>query len=124
MGPSLASALFREVRPEFFRLLSGPAAPLYIDTLDALERIASQQAQGIERDDAVALVEEVVERHADVPLDESVPVSLSTRDKARTVLDLLRRAGWLEEEERTDWKKLVHFHPNGLAMVQTLRKIA
>lgn len=124
MGSSLATALFREVRPEFFRLLSGPAARLYVDALDTLERIASQRAHGIERDDALALVEEVVEIHADVPLDEAVSTALSTRDKARTVLDLLRRAGWLEEEERTDWKKLVHFHPNGLAMVQTLRRIA
>jgi hypothetical protein len=72
------------------------------------------------------LVEEAVETHADVPLDEAGPASaaLSTREKARAVLDTLRRAGWLEDEERSDWQKLVHFHPSGQALMQTLRRIA
>jgi hypothetical protein len=122
---NLSHALFREVRPEFFRVLAGPAARLYLDALEALERAAGEHVQGIERDDAVALIEEVVEAHADVPLDDGVtPLVLSTRDKARAALESLRRAGWLEDEERSDWRKLVHFHPSGLAMMQTLRKLA
>jgi hypothetical protein len=124
MASLLSTALFREVRPEFFRVLSGPAARLYVDALDAVERIAAQQAQGIERDDVLGLIEEVVENHADVSLEEDAAIVLSTREKARYVLDLLRRAGWLEEEERADWTKLVHFHPNGAALLQTIRKLA
>ena len=34
----LAAQLFREVRPDFFRVLAGPLARLYVDALDALER--------------------------------------------------------------------------------------
>jgi hypothetical protein len=127
MMTALSTALFREVRPEFFRVLAGAkTGRLYVDALDALERAAAQRVQGIERDDALALVEEVVEAHADVPLDETDPDSavLSTREKARAVLDKLQRAGWLEEEERADWQKLVHFHPSGQALMQTLRRIA
>lgn len=127
MVVSLANALFREVRPEFFRVLAGAkTGRLYVDVLDSLERAAAQRVQGIERDDALALVEEAVEAHADVPLDETDPASaaLSTREKARAVLDTLRRAGWLEDEERSDWRKLVHFHPSGQALMQTLRRIA
>jgi len=127
MPISLSNALFREVRPEFFRVLAGPkTGRLYVDALDALERAAAQRVQGFERDDALALVEEAVEAHADVPLDEADPASaaLSTREKARAVLDTLRRASWLEEEERADWQKLVHFHPSGQALMQTLRRIA
>lgn len=127
MSASLSNALFREVRPEFFRVLAGAkTGRLYVDALDALERAAVQRVQGIERDDALALVEEAVEAHADVPLDEADPASaaLSTREKARAVLDTLRRAGWLEDEERSDWQKLVHFHPSGQALMQTLRRLA
>jgi len=38
---ALATQLFREVRPDFFRVLAGPLARLYVDALDALEREAS-----------------------------------------------------------------------------------
>ena len=66
MPVSLSNALFREVRPEFFRVLAGAkTGRLYVDALDALERAAAQRVQGIERDDALALIEEAVEAHAD-----------------------------------------------------------
>jgi len=115
-----------EVRPEFFRVLSGPAACLYVDALEALERAAESQLQGIDREDALALVEEAVEEHAEVAPDEANPASvgLSSRDKARAVLETLRRTGWVELEERSDWQKLIHFHPNGQALLHGLRKIA
>jgi hypothetical protein len=127
MYPSLSTSLFREVRPEFFRVLAGAkTGRLYVDALDVLERAAELRVQGMERDDALALIEEAVEAHADVPLDESNPDSaaLGTREKARAVFDALRHAGWLEEEERADWQRLVHFHPGGQALMQTLRRIA
>jgi len=124
MTMTLSRALFREVRPEFFRVLAGPAARLYMDALDSLERVAMEHVQGMDRDGAIGLIEEAVEAHADVVLDETVPVGSTTREKARAVLMVFVRAGWVEEEERADWKKLVHFTPEASAMVQTLRKLA
>ena len=47
----LAATLFREVRPDFFRVLSGPLARLYVDALDMLEREASERNQGLDRED-------------------------------------------------------------------------
>jgi hypothetical protein len=50
MHPSLSTALFREVRPEFFRVLAGAkTGHLYVDALDALERAAELRVQGMER---------------------------------------------------------------------------
>jgi hypothetical protein len=123
---TLSTALYREVRPEFFRILAGPAARLYVDALDSLERVSTQRLEGIDRDDALALIEEAVEEHADLPLDDLDPAAppLGQRDKSRAVLDTLRRAGWLEEEELSDWRKLIHFHPSGQALLQTIRKLA
>ena len=41
MYPSLSTSLFREVRPEFFRVLAGAkTGRLYVDALDVLERAA------------------------------------------------------------------------------------
>ncbi len=95
---ALAGQLFREVQPEFFRVLSGPLARLYVDALDALEREASKRNQGLDREEALALVEQALELHADLatPGDDPISKATTVRDKARAVLDTLRGAGWLQ----------------------------
>jgi hypothetical protein len=74
---ALATQLFREVRPDFFRMLAGPFARLYVDALDALERESSQRNQGLDRAEALALLEQVVEQHEDLAdaSDELVAVA-------------------------------------------------
>jgi hypothetical protein len=126
MTPSFATHLFREVRPDFFRVLAGPLARLYVDALDALEREASQRNQGFERTEALALVEQVVEQHEDLADagDESFPVTATNRERARAVLDTLRTAGWVQEEERPDWQKILFFEPSGTIILHALRRIA
>ena len=123
---ALAAQLFREVRPDFFGVLARPSARLYVDSLDALEYEAVQRNQGLDREEALALVERVVEQHGDLSAaeDESVAQAATTRDKARIVLETLRKTGWLYEEERTDWQRKIFFDANGVVLVQALRKIA
>ena len=123
---ALAAQLFREVRPDFFRVLTSSLSRLYVDAVDAVEREASQRSQGLDREEALALVEQVVEAHADTIQneDELVRAGSSNRDRARAVLDTLRNAGWIQEEERTDWQKVIYFDPNGMVLLQALRRIA
>jgi len=123
---ALATHLFREVRPDFFRLLAGPLARLYVDALHALEYEAAQRNQGLERDEALALVEQVVEDYGDLKPEETDPLAQAStiRDKARVILDTLRKTGWVQEEECTDWQKLIFFDPNGTLLLHALRKIA
>lgn len=122
---SLAENLFREVRPDFFRVLAGDLRRLYVDVLDALETEASRRNSGLDRGEALALVEQVIEEHGvlPIPTDGAPPLS-STRDRAREILDTLRSAGWLQEEERTDWRRLVFFDSNGTLLLHALRRIA
>jgi hypothetical protein len=120
-----STSLFEEVRPEFFRVLSGTAARLYADALDHLERASVEQAaQGLEREDALAIVEQIVEAHSEVGLEDGDNPFLGTREKARYALDVLFQAGWLEEEQRSDWRRLVHFNATGIALLRVLREIA
>src|SRR5947207_1502148 len=123
---ALGPQLFREVRPDFFRVLAGPLARLYVDALDSLEREASQRNQGLDRAEALALVEQVVEQHGDLAGtdDELIAAATSSRERARAVLDTLRASGWLQEEERSDWQRLVFFDPNGSVLLHALRRIA
>lgn len=123
---SLAAQLFREVRPDFFRVLSGPLARLYVDSLDALEREASHRSQGLDRAEAIALIEQVAELHEDTVAasDELAAPENSNRERARTVLETLRACGWVQEEERSDWQKLIFFDSNGAILLHALRSIA
>jgi DNA repair exonuclease SbcCD ATPase subunit len=122
----LSNAVFGEVRPDFFRVLAGPLARLYLDALEALEKEASQRPQGLGREEALALVEDVVVIHPEIlgEPDESINRGGTNRDRARAILDTLRTAGWIQEEERTDWQRLVFFDPNGTILLHAIRKIA
>jgi Wadjet anti plasmid transformation system JetA-like protein len=123
---ALSSQVFREVRPDFFRVLAGPLARLYVDALDSLERETSQRNQGLDRGEALAVVEQVLEEHGDLAGtdDELIAAATNNRERARAVLDTLRASGWLQEEERSDWQRLVFFDPNGSILLHALRRIA
>lgn len=124
---NLSLHLFREVRPEFFRLLAGGLARLYVDALDALETEAARRSEGLEREEALALIEQVVERHPDLVPDPGDPIAAAKtiREKGLAVFDTLKRAGWLEEEEnRSDYRHIVFFDASGTLLLHAIRKIA
>lgn len=127
MSSPLSVALFREVRPDFFRVLSGPLARLYVDVLEAMEREAAHRPAGMERDEVLAIIEEVIEEHFELvntPGEVLATIS-SAREKARAVLDTLRNSGWLSEDDsRADYRKMIFFDANGVVLLQALRKIA
>ena len=131
-SPSLAAELFREVRPGFFRILSGVNAPVYVDILEAIEVEACQRNEGMDREEVLAILAEVLGRHPDfepeaVDGDEIEPVilqGLPLREKARYVLDYFVRAGWLDAETGADWHRVVFFNPHGSTLLGALRKIA
>ena len=124
--PKLAESLFREVSHDFFRPLASPLASLYIDALDALEREAAQSNQGLDRDEALAIVERMLDQHLEVSelAEEDAGTVATPNGRARSILETLRKAGWLHEEERSNWQRLIYFEPNGTLLLQALRKIA
>ncbi len=122
---SLSNQLFRVVRPDFFRVLTGPLARLYVDVLDSLEVEASQRSQGLDRTEVLAIMEEVIEQYQDWPDsdDGNLPAAMTTRDRARAIYDTLRTSGWLQEEQRSDWQRLVLFDSNGTLLLQAMRRM-
>jgi hypothetical protein len=127
---ALSQHLFREVRPEFFRVLAGAAAAVYVDVLDALEYEAAQRNEGMEREEALAIISRVLSQHPDFQpeLAPDVPpetaLALPLREKARHVLDHLTRAGWVETQTGADWHRVVFFDSYGTTLLNALRQIA
>jgi hypothetical protein len=126
----LSSSLFREVRtPAFFRVLAGNNARIYVDVLDALDQECTERPDGLAREEAVALAEEVLDHHPEFSPDENDDLDagfehLSNREKARQIIDHLTRCRWLEEPPRRDWRRRVYFDPHGGTLIAALRKIA
>ena len=126
-APSLANAVFAEVSPKFFSLLSGPNARLYLDLADLLESESTRRPSNLERDEAISLAAEWLETSGAVAAPESdtdVPESLVPRDRARVLVERLRDAGWLREETLNDWSRQITFDENAALILGSLRTIA
>jgi hypothetical protein len=131
---SLASELFREIRPGLFRILAGSNAPVYVDVLDALEREASERHEGMSREEAIAIVGDVLARHPVFALEEpdsgtsstAQLTSLPLREMARRVLDHLARPdiGWVLDEQLPNWERVIRLDAHGVILVEALRRIA
>ncbi len=127
---SLSSALFRETRGAgFFRVFSGKNAPVYLDVLDVLERETADRPEGIAREEAVAVIVEVLESHPGFEFepeddDPTIPRQADVRERGRLVLEHLLKTRWLEEPPRRDWRRKVHFDAHGATLFAALRKIA
>jgi hypothetical protein len=118
----LSAALFREVTPEFLRLLGSSAARIYLDAADALEVEAGLRSGALPREEALAIVERVVEQHTEVVIEDAAGFTI--RERARLVLDRLLRARWLQPDDRADYQRFIHLEPNAGTLLEALRKIA
>src|SRR5437016_14649069 len=112
---NLATELFREVRPDFFRVLAGTNAAIYVDVLDALAAAAETALSGLDRDAALAIVAEVLARRpgfspeADFP-GETIRSSGAAADFASHILHRLTDGQWLSGAPRRDDRRVLHFH--------------
>jgi len=118
----LSTDLFREIRPEFLRLLGSPGARIYLDAMDEVEREASLRTGPLMREESLALIGRTLTRHGDTELEEAAGQPL--RDRARFVLERLCATGWLVSPERADYQQFVLVEPNASLMLEALRKIA
>ena len=131
---SLAIELFREVRPGLFRVLACRNARTYVDVLDALELESTQRQEGMSREEALAIIVDVLEQHPDfLPDSEEMGpeeagdfVTLPPKERARRVLDYLARkdVGWVEDVQLPDWQRRVRFDAHGAILLDALRRIA
>jgi hypothetical protein len=118
----LSRELFAEIKPEFLRLLGAREARIYIDSVDALEIETVLRSGSLPREEAIAIVERVVEHHAEVDFEEAS--GLDTREQARLVLDRLLVARWLQPDDRADYQRFILIEPDASTLLEALRKIA
>ena len=118
----LSRDLFRELDPAFLRLLGTPGVRLYLDAVDVLDSESALRTGELEREEALKLVERIVEQHQEVELEEAS--GLGTREKARLLIERLVEARWLSAENRVDYQRFIAVEPNATLFLEVLRKIA
>ena len=118
----LSSDLFREISPDFLRLLGSPGARIYLDAAEALEGESALRSGALAREEALALIERVVEGHAEVEVEDAR--DLPVRERARVVMERLLTARWLAADDRTDYRRFISIEPNASLLLEALRKIA
>ena len=124
----LSAPLYSEVSPDFFRVLCGANARVYVDALDTLWREMGEASSGLSRQEALEIVLEVVERYAGLrPEEEPVAGTEdfgSPRGQANIILNRLTATGWLAEPARADYQRIVHLESAAETVLEALRRIA
>lgn len=125
---SLGFQLFDEVRPEFFRLLTGPSAPTFVNLLEALEHALETAPEGLPLDEAVVLAKELLDEQPLLAVEEDdnneSGGANGQRDLPRSLIRRLLAAGWLEKPRRNDFRELVFLDPNAKIMLGALKRLA
>ena len=116
----------RQIRPEFLKLLGVRSTPLLLDIAAAVEEALRVQPQGIEREEAVAIAEKLIETAPSSTAldDEETVVPATARERARLVVDRLCAAGWLERIETSTFQVLLVMQSAASLMLKTLRDIS
>jgi len=93
----LSEQLHSRLAPGFFRPLSRPSWPVYVDVADRLLDGADEGGQ-ISRDETLGLIRETVLGHPNVVLDPDEGAAFAdARQKAAQLYNRLLEAGWLHE---------------------------
>lgn len=120
----LGTLLYSELNPKFFSVLTGPNARLLLDAVDALEREMPARGDAMERSEALEIIDRVFASGA--VLQEEVneaPAGTGIEQPASQVLRRLIAAGWLEEEKRSDYRRVLFLEPAAQTLLEALRTV-
>ncbi|MDB6070475.1 MAG: hypothetical protein JWL81_1646 [Verrucomicrobiales bacterium] len=95
---SLSHRVFQLVGQDYFRPLTRPSAPVYVDCADRLVEEAGDAAR-LPYGEALAVIREVIGQHPGIVLSEDEGAALrDVRQKAGAFFNRMLAAGWLEEQ--------------------------
>lgn len=121
---SLSAQLHHRLPDGFFRPLSRPSWPVYVDAADRLLDGADDGGQ-IAREDALALLREILTEHQNVTLDADEGGGFAdARQKATQLYNKMLEAKWLDERRLTLAETWVLVTPALRWTVRLLRELA
>jgi hypothetical protein len=120
--PYLGSSLFAEIPTNFFGILTGPNARLYLDVVDAIEREMPSRGDAMEWAEVIEIIDGVLA--AGVVLEaEGDEVAVESEQPSSRVLRRLVATRWMEEEKRSDYRRVLFLEPSAQLVLEALRTI-
>jgi len=120
---SLGAQLTHRLKPGFFRLLSRPSWPVYVDVADHLLESADEGGQ-VSREDALTLIRDVVAGHPQIEWEGDEGAQFSdVRQKATQLFNRMLDAGWLHERRLSIDETWVLITPPMRWLVRLLREL-
>ena len=108
----------------FFRPLTRPSAPVYIDCADRLAECADEGGQ-VSHADSQILIREVLAAHPQVFLDEDEGAGLADlRQRAGQLYNKLLEAGWIQERHVSLDERWILLTPHLRRLLRLLRDLA
>ena len=124
MMKSLSHRVFQLVGQEYFRPLTRPSAPVYVDCSDRLVEEAGDAAR-LPHGEALSIIREVIALHPGVVLSEDEGAALrDARQKASAFFNRMLAAGWLEEQTLGLQDRWVLISPGLRHLLRLLRQLA
>jgi hypothetical protein len=119
---SLGHSLFSEFSPKFFGVLAGPNARVYLDVADAIEREMPSRGEAMERAEVLEIIDRVLACGA-AWQEEPEDGTAEAEPPSGRVLRRLLASGWMEEERRSDYRRLLFLEPAAQTLLEALRTI-
>lgn len=120
----LSTRLLKSVSDGFFRPLSRPSAPVYIDCADKLEQSADESGQ-LSHADALVLIREVLNEHPSVQLsDDEGAGTQDLRQRAGNIFNRLLEARWIADRRVSLDEHWVLITPELRPLLRLLRELA
>lgn len=121
---ALGTSLFSELSPKFFGVLTGLNARIYLDVLDAIEREMPSRGDAMERAEALEIIDRVLASGAVLQdeADEELAGVEADQPSSRALRRLIE-SGWIEEEKRSDYRRVLFLEPAAQTLLEALRAI-
>ena len=119
--------LFDTIHPNFFSVLSSPNKKTYIDCIFIIYS-AIDSIEDAFQGDREFIISKLVDYFDDQPNEEFVDVeedepARTSRQKALHVINVLKKNGWLGEEELGDYKTSLNLFDYSIQIIDTLDNI-
>ena len=120
----LSHRVFQLVGQEYFRPLTRPSAPVYVDCADRLVDEAGDSGR-LPYAEALSVIREVIGQHPQVVLSEDEGAALrDVRQKAGAFFNRMLAAGWLEEQTLGLQDRWAVISPGLRPLLRLLRQLA
>ncbi|MEX1118763.1 MAG: Wadjet anti-phage system protein JetA family protein [Terrimicrobiaceae bacterium] len=116
----LGSSLFAEIPSNFFGILTGPNARVYLDAVDAIEREMPARGDAMEWAEVLEIIDRVLAAGA-VLEEEGDEIPVESEQPSSRVLRRLVSARWIEEEKRSDYRRVLFLEPAAQTLIEALR---